>query len=76
RSVGIQAGEVFQRVSLVLPKDKAPMIESGLMICLISRFNQGTLIDEIRISGASLSVAAGVKPATETAVKGIPYISK
>jgi hypothetical protein len=59
-----------------LLKEKKPIFGAGLIFCLISRFNSGAQIDEIRVSDISLAEAAGLKESSIQAKQYIPYISK
>jgi hypothetical protein len=74
--LGDEAGQLCQRMTVEIAKEKKPIFGSGLIFCLISRYNSGAQIDEIRVSDISLAEAAGLKESSIQAKQYIPYISK
>jgi hypothetical protein len=74
--LGDEAGQLCQRMTAEIAKEKKPIFGSGLIFCLISRYNSGAQIDEIRVSDISLAEAAGLKESSIQAKQYIPYISK
>ena len=74
--LGDEAGQLCQRMTAEIAKEKKPVFGSGLIFCLISRYNSGAQIDEIRVSDISLAEAAGLKESSIQAKQYIPYISK
>lgn len=74
--LGDEAGQLCQRMTAEIAQGKKPIFGSGLIFCLISRFNSGAQIDEIRVSDISLAEAAGLKESSIQAKQHIPYISK
>ncbi len=75
RSLGDGDGEVCQRIKINVTSGGQPVLEPGLVLCLINRFNAGANFDEIRISDTSFAEAAGVTQ-TEAPAPSIPYISQ
>ena len=74
--LGDRAGQISQRVTAAIAAGKLPLMESGLMLCLINRFNAGAIVDEIRISDANFAEAVGLETSSMVSSESIPYISK